>query len=65
MTMFLPLNIHSVDCKFVVDTGSAVTILSSTVFNKMSSLNISLQKPDPTIRLEVADRGHLTIEGIG
>ena len=63
--MFLPLKIHTKDYKFVIDTGSAVTIISSAVFNEISSyVDYKLCPTDPNFKIEVADKAPLRIEGV-
>ena len=63
--MLLPMNIYSEDCRFVVDTGSPVTLISSTVFNKIAShTELNLRPTDPSFKINVADETPLKVEGI-
>ena len=63
--MLLPMNIYSEDCRFVVDTGSPVTLISSTVFDKIASHSeLNLRPTDPSFKINVADETPLKVEGI-
>ena len=63
--MFLPVNILNFDCKFVIDTGSAVTIISSDMFHKLTlHSDIQFKDTSSSLKLEVADRGQLNVDGI-
>ena len=49
----------------MIDTGSAVTIISSAVFNEISSyVDYKLCPTDPNFKIEVADKAPLRIEGV-
>ena len=49
----------------MIDTGSAVMIISSAVFNEISSyVDYKLCPTDPNFKIEVADKASLRIEGV-
>lgn len=63
--MFLTVTVCDTRAKFVVDTGSAVTILSLDMFNKISlTSNLELVQLNNKVFLEVANKGSLTVEGM-
>jgi len=63
--MFLPMQISDVKCRFVIDTGSSVTIISSRLFDKVSMYcDLKLRPVNDSLKLEVADKGSLNVEGV-
>ena len=63
--MFLQLKILTKDYKFVLDTGSVVTIISLVVFNEISSYaDYKLCPTVPNFKIEIADKAPLRIEGV-
>ena len=62
--MYLPMRIGGVKTRLVIDTGAAITILSSRIYNKIPvSQRPLLERPGDLPRLEVADKGLLEVEG--
>ena len=62
--MFLLVKIESKEYKFVIDTGSAVTISSSSAFNDiLTYINLDLCPIDPGFRTVGADTKPINLEG--
>ena len=62
--MFLPVKIESKEYKCVIDTGSAVTIISSSVFNEiLSYVDLNLRPTDPSFRIVGVDNKPINLEG--
>ncbi|XP_033754855.1 uncharacterized protein LOC117337838 [Pecten maximus] len=65
VTMFLPMNFYGVKGNFVVDTGAAVTLMSVGFYYSIPmEFRPELNKSDPRLKLEVANDGLLSVEGI-
>ena len=63
--MFLPMNFYGVKGNFVVDTGAAVTLMSIGFYYSIpAEKRPELKKSDSRLKLEVANDGLLTVEGI-
>ena len=60
----LPISVCNVDYRLILDTGSAVTIISSNVYNKIPlEQRPSLKKVPSTVKLEVANDELLSVLG--
>ena len=65
MSVLLPMKFTGVNAKFVIDTGAAVTIISSRIFDQIPSHDRpKLRKPEKITKLEVANDGFLDVDGI-
>ncbi|MES9882782.1 MAG: hypothetical protein ABW185_18090 [Sedimenticola sp.] len=63
-SILLPITIENVSAKLVLDTGAAVTILSSNIYNQIpSSQRPELMKVSPSLKLEVANDELLSVMG--
>ena len=61
----MPISIENVSAEFIVDTGAAVTILSTKIFNQIpQSLKPVFKELDPRLKLEVANDGLLQVTGL-
>jgi hypothetical protein len=64
ISMLLPMDVYKNSARFVVDTGAAVTVMASHIFNAISEdERPPLQQPDVQLKLEVANDSLLEIEG--
>ena len=64
-TMFLKTNFYGVDGNFVVDTGSAVTLMSlAFYYNLPPSKRPELRKPATNLKFEVANDELLEVSGV-
>ena len=64
MTALLPLELHNVHSKFVVDTGSVVTVVSSVVYSSIPvHRRPPLQPAKEPVKLEVANK-MMDIDGV-
>ncbi len=64
LSILLPVNIHSVSASLVLDTGAAVTVVSSNVYNKLPpDVRPELEKVNPSLKLEVANDELLPVLG--
>jgi len=64
-SVLLKTLLSDITCHFVIDTGACATIISTALFNKIAdNLRPELQPVDSSIRLEVADNGLLSIDGV-
>ena len=64
-SILVPADLYGDMVEFVLDTGAAVTVLSSYVYNSISAdVRPVLKKPDHHLKLEVANDSLLEIEGI-
>lgn len=64
LSILLPVDIHSVNAKLVLDTGAAVTVVSSNVYNKLpQNMRPELGKVSPSLKLEVANDELLPVLG--
>ena len=62
--MFLPVKIETKEYRFVIDTGSAVTIISSSAFNEiLTYIDLDLCPTDPGFRIVGADTKPINLEG--
>ena len=62
--MLLPLELHNVHSKFVVDTGSVVTVVSSAIYNSIPlHRRPPLQPAKEPVKLEVANKEMMDIDG--
>lgn len=62
--MLIPMELYNNKAQFVVDTGAAVTIMASHVYNAIpSSMRPELKQPDEHLKLEVANDSLLDIQG--
>ncbi|MCG7870380.1 MAG: hypothetical protein JAY74_28925 [Candidatus Thiodiazotropha taylori] len=60
----LPINAFDINSRLVLDTGSAVTIISSNIYNKIPlEVRPPLRKVSPSVKLEVANDGLLHVLG--
>ena len=65
MTVLLPLELHNVHSKFVVDTGSVVTVVSSAVYNSIPlHRRPSLQPAKEPVKGEAANKEMMDIDGV-
>ena len=65
MSLFVPLEIHSVQTQFLVDTGAVVTVLSSRIYQAMPEAGRPpLRQPTEPLKLEVANDELLEIDGV-
>ena len=54
--MFLPVKVETKEYRFVIDTGNAVTIISSSAFNEiLTYIDLDLCPTDPGFRIVGAD----------
>ena len=64
LTVVLPLTIRGVDARFIVDTGAAVTIISSYVYNILPAMaRPKFREPDVT-HLTVAVEKRMQIDSV-
>lgn len=64
-SMLLPLELHNVKGSFIVDTGSVVTIVSRTLYQKIPpGRRPPLKPPSEPMKLEVANEQLLDIDGV-
>ena len=64
VSILLPVSVGNADYRLILDTGSAVTILSSNVYNKIPFENRPcLKKVPSSVKLEVANDGLLSVLG--
>ncbi|MCG8112852.1 MAG: RNase H-like domain-containing protein [Candidatus Thiodiazotropha taylori] len=64
VSILLPISVSNIDYKVVLDTGSAVTILSSNVYNKIPlDVRPPLKKVSSAVKLEAANDGLLSVLG--
>ena len=62
--MFLPVKIETKEYRFVIDAGSAVTIISSSAFNEiLTYIDLDLCPTDPGFRIVGADTKPINLEG--
>ena len=63
--MFVPMEIYSVQNRFLVDTGAVVTVLSSRVYQAMPEASRPPpRQPTEPLKLEVANDELLEIDGV-
>ena len=63
-TMFLSVKIESKEHKFVIDAGSAVTIILLSVFNEiLSYVDLNLRPTNPSFRIVGVDTKPINLEG--
>ena len=61
---FIKVNVNGVDAKFLVDSGAAVTVISSKLYGSMdASLRPPLVAQLENIQLQAADNGILNVHG--
>ncbi len=64
-SILLPITVGKLQAKLVLDTGAAVTILSSNVYNKIPpGQRPELMKVSPSLKLEVANDELLSVLGL-
>ncbi len=64
LSILLPVNVNTVSANLVLDTGAAVTVVSSNIYNKLpQSVRPELQKVNPSLKLEVANDELLPVLG--
>ena len=65
MSLFVPMEIYSVQSRFLVGTGAVVTVLSSRVYQAMPEASRPpLRQPTVPLKLEVANNELLEIDGV-
>ncbi len=64
-TVLLPLELHNVHSRFVVDTGSVVTVVSSTIYNSIPEhRRPPLHPAKEPVKLEMANKELMDIQGV-
>ncbi|MCG8033309.1 MAG: DDE-type integrase/transposase/recombinase [Candidatus Thiodiazotropha taylori] len=64
VSILLPISVNMMDYSLILDTGCAVTILSSNVYNKIPlASRPPLRKVPSSVKLEVANDGLLSVLG--
>ncbi len=64
LSTLLPVDIHAVSASLVLDTGAAVTVVSSNIYNKLpQDLRPELRTVNPSLKLEVANDELLPVLG--
>ena len=65
MTVLLPLELHNVHSKFVVDSGCVVTVVSSAFYNSIPLHRCPpLQPAKELVKLEIANKEMMDIVGM-
>ena len=65
MSLVVPMELHGVNLRFLVDTGAVVTVLSSRVYQVLpEALRPPLKQPPEVLKLEVANDELLAIDGV-
>ena len=64
-SLIVPMELHGVNVRLLVDTGAVVTVLSSRVYQALSeALRPPLEQPPEALKLEVANDQLLAIDGV-
>lgn len=64
VSILFPIYVYDIKSRLVLDTGNAVTIISSIMYNKISlKVRPPLKKKSPSVKLEVANDGLLPVLG--
>ena len=65
MSLFVPMGLHNVQTRFLVDTGAVVTVLSSRIYQaKPEASRLLLRQPAESLKLEVANDELLEIDWV-
>ena len=65
MSLVVPMELHGVNLRFLVDTGAVVTVLSSRVYQALpEALRPPLKQPPEALKLEMANDELLAIDGV-
>ena len=65
MSAFVCVNINGVDCELIIDSGAAVTVISTSLWENIPILQRpELKKPGGKVRLEAANSELINVIGV-
>ena len=65
MSAFVYVNINGVDCELIIDSGAAVTVISTSLWENIPILQRpELKKPSGKVRLEAANSELINVIGV-